>query len=86
MYLLNCRDNAAAMSSALDRSEYETLQLLAHRMKGSGSAYGFPIITELSAAVERAAEAANPVAIRVAIEELSGHIAGLGDPGGVEAE
>ena len=86
MYLLNCRDNAAAMSSALDRSEYETLQLLAHRMKGSGSAYGFAIITELSAAVERAAEAANPVAIRVAIEELSGHIAGLGDPGGVEAE
>jgi len=81
-YLNNCRTNAEAMSAALEGADFKTLRLLSHRMKGSGSAYGFPTITELAAAVERAAETAEPVATRAAVSELCGYIAGIGEPAG----
>ena len=81
MYLLNCRDNVAAMSAAHERSDDELLLLLAHRMKGSGSAYGFPEITRLATAVESAAHAADISTVRQAIKDLAAMVDGLGDTG-----
>ncbi len=73
-YLRNCRENVAAMSDALDRTDFETVKYLGHQMKGSGSAFGFQVITDIGAALQQAAENADPVASRKSVGELSSHL------------
>jgi HPt (histidine-containing phosphotransfer) domain-containing protein len=46
------RADAARLNQALARHDDELVAHLAHQMKGEGGAYGFPVITELSAALE----------------------------------
>jgi HPt (histidine-containing phosphotransfer) domain-containing protein len=45
-----------AMQEALDRFDFETVRSLAHQMNGSGGMFGFQAITDIGAALERAAE------------------------------
>ena len=44
------------MEDAIRASDYETLRVAAHRLKGSGGGYGFPILTERAAELERHAK------------------------------
>lgn len=45
------------MEEAIQSSNYETLRSAAHRLKGSGGGYGFPILTEQAGELERYAKA-----------------------------
>jgi signal transduction histidine kinase/CheY-like chemotaxis protein/HPt (histidine-containing phosphotransfer) domain-containing protein len=47
-------DRSAAILRASQASDYETLERMAHQLKGAAGGYGFPRITEAAAAVERA--------------------------------
>jgi signal transduction histidine kinase/CheY-like chemotaxis protein/HPt (histidine-containing phosphotransfer) domain-containing protein len=47
---------SSAILRAFQISDVETLMRLAHQLKGSGGAYGFPLITEAAEAVEAAVE------------------------------
>ena len=44
-----------AAKTALDRSDYRHLQVLGHRLKGSGGAYGIPALTAIGSEIEAAA-------------------------------
>jgi len=47
-------DRIARVESLLAALDFAGLQTLAHQLKGAGGGYGFPIITEAAAALERA--------------------------------
>ena len=59
---------------AVERSDYETIHALGHKMSGTGGSYGFPRITEIGAAIERAARERDSAAIRSGAAELSAYL------------
>ncbi|MDD3312694.1 Hpt domain-containing protein [Pseudodesulfovibrio sp.] len=65
------RQGLADLRAAVERGDAESARLIGHRMKGTGTSYGFPNLTELGAAIEGAA--------------LAGDLAGAGRLG-AEAE
>ena len=50
-------DRIERIESLLAARSFAELQTLAHQLKGAGGGYGFPIITENAAALERALKA-----------------------------
>ncbi len=73
-YLQNCRQNGIAIGVALDRVDFETVRSLAHQMSGSGGMYGFQAITDIGAALERAADRIDTDASRRWVGELSTYL------------
>ena len=76
-YLQNCRHNVTVMLDALDRVDFETVTSLGHQMRGSGGSYGFPAITDISAALQEAAESADANVSRKWVGELSNYLDGI---------
>ena len=74
VFLGNCREHVIAMSDALDRGDFETVEMLGHGMRGAGGSYGFQVITDIGATLERAAESADTVASRKWVGELSRYL------------
>lgn len=58
------------LEAALADCDWDTLQSLGHRIKGSGSAYGLPHVTELGRAIEEAAGKGREAEVRRFVEEL----------------
>lgn len=54
-FLEKRRQDIATMQEALYRGDFQTIQTLAHQMKGSGGGYGFDVISEIGAGLEQAA-------------------------------
>jgi signal transduction histidine kinase/CheY-like chemotaxis protein len=54
-YLANRRADVVALRTALDQGDFATIRMTAHKMKGTGGGYGFPVLTELGGAIETAA-------------------------------
>ena len=54
-YIDKCRTGLLALRTAVNESEYEVLRFSGHRLKGTGSAYGFPPLTTIGASLEQAA-------------------------------
>ena len=74
VFLQNCRKNVIAMLDALDRGDFETVEILGHGMRGAGGSYEFQAITDIGAALEQAAESADTDASRKWVGELSGYL------------
>ena len=74
VFLQNCRQNVIAMLDALDRGDFETVEILGHGMRGAGGSYEFQAITDIGAALEQAAESADTDASRKWVGELSGYL------------
>ena len=74
VFLRNCRQNVVAMLDALDRGDFETVEILGHGMRGAGGSYGFQAITEIGAALEQVAESADNNASRKWVGELSRYL------------
>jgi HPt (histidine-containing phosphotransfer) domain-containing protein len=68
------RTETAVMLTALDRSDFETVRILGHSMKGSGGGYGFEGISQIGAALEQAAKGNNAEEIRQHVRDLSGYL------------
>src|SRR5438093_1898329 len=73
-FLQNRRNDIAAMLDAVQRGDFESVQVLGHSMKGDGGGYGFDAITEIGAALEQAAKQRNAVEIRDRVHELSRYL------------
>ncbi|MFZ3014783.1 MAG: Hpt domain-containing protein [Nitrospira sp.] len=56
IFLDNRRKDVQTLRSALSKQDLRTVQTLGHRMKGDGGGFGFDRITEIGAAMERAAQ------------------------------
>ena len=70
-YLARCREHRVSMLEALDRGDFEPGLHLGHQLRGSGGMFGFMRISDIGAAIEAAAEAADPIALRGQLLELS---------------
>jgi HPt (histidine-containing phosphotransfer) domain-containing protein len=51
-FLCNKQKDIEAIREALSRGDFEAIRIVGHSMKGSGSGYGFPYITELGYSIE----------------------------------
>ena len=77
VFLQNRRRDAISMVEALDRGDFATVESIGHSMRGAGSSYGFPGITDIGAALEIAAASADAIASRKLVDELSGYLDGV---------
>lgn len=55
-FLVNRKNEVAAIQHAVALEDFETIRKLAHGMKGAGGSYGFDTITEIGATLEKAAK------------------------------
>ena len=74
IFLSNIRENPAAIVKALSSGDLQIPRTLGHNMKGTGTAYGFPVITDLGAQIEQAAKDGNVEAIRAKTSELASYL------------
>ena len=74
-FLSNRQADIDTLRSALDRSDWETIRQLGHRMRGSGGGYGFDAITTLGTTLESAAKAQDKDTVKTSIDELAEYLA-----------
>jgi len=63
-YLEKRRRDVVACQTALDAKDFVAIRRLGHNMKGTGTGYGFPRLTELGGEIEAAALRSDAVALR----------------------
>ena len=61
----------------LRRREFEGVRMIGHRLKGMGTGYGFPIVTEIGRDLEAAANDSSAARVQSSIEKLSTFNVGL---------
>lgn len=69
-YLANARKRASAVAVAIGTDDFDTIRSTGHNMKGSGTSFGFPRMTELGARLEAAGQQRDKVAARGATLEI----------------
>jgi PAS domain S-box-containing protein len=70
-YLDSRRRDVHSILSSLECADYETIRELGHKMSGTGGGYGFTRISEIGAAIERAARGQQTAEIRALAGELA---------------
>src|SRR5580658_7256876 len=70
-YLAKRRADVPVYAAALAKDDFESIRQLAHKMKGTGSGYGFPVLTELGGALEQAAMDKDSARIRESLNRLA---------------
>jgi PAS domain S-box-containing protein len=73
-YLDSRRKEIATIREALGRNEFEAIRVLGHNMKGTGSSYGFPPITEFGRRIEEAAKDGVREEIQKQVAELADYL------------
>jgi CheY-like chemotaxis protein/HPt (histidine-containing phosphotransfer) domain-containing protein len=73
-YLAKRRAEVPFYQSALGREDYDSIGKFAHKMKGTGSGYGFPMLTEIGTAMEKAAMESDGGQLRECIEQLAAYL------------
>jgi HPt (histidine-containing phosphotransfer) domain-containing protein len=73
-YLANRQKDIVAISVAIEKKDLETIRILGHSMKGSGGGYGFDAITDIGAALEKAAQEGREEVIRREIIRLEDYL------------
>jgi HPt (histidine-containing phosphotransfer) domain-containing protein len=74
MYLENRRRDIEAILDAMAQQNYSSIEVAGHKMKGSGSGYGFDEITAIGRVLEQAAKNQNAATIRRAVSDLREYI------------
>ena len=54
-YINRCLTALPLAKTALDRSDDGHMRVFGHRLRGSGGAYGIPVLTEIGSVIEEAA-------------------------------
>ena len=73
-FLDNRRKELAKLPAALDVSDYEQLRYLGHRMKGSGSSYGFEFISVLGRKIDEAARSGDSRSVATYIDDYTNYL------------
>jgi signal transduction histidine kinase/AmiR/NasT family two-component response regulator len=66
------------LSEALSERDYESIRIIGHNLKGTGSAYGFPEFTAAGALIESAAKSRNDDGIRLSMSAVQTAIGAQG--------
>ena len=70
-FLENRRKDVKTIQAALAKSDFATIVVLGHTMKGDGGGYGFDAITDIGAFIETAAKQKSAERVRQGVERLS---------------
>jgi len=73
-FLQNRRLDVTSLLNALDQGDFATVESLGHGMKGAGGSWGFDAITDIGAALERAAVVRDEEGARRGVGELSRYL------------
>lgn len=73
-YLAARRQEVPQMMELLAASDFERLLVLGHSLKGSGGSFGFPELTRFGAALERSAQASDPVSFSQGLAQLKDYL------------
>ncbi len=73
-YLENRRRDIELIQEAMGKSDFETIRVLGHSMKGSGGGYGFDAITEIGKLIEESTKKMDTEEISRQIEALSEYL------------
>jgi PAS domain S-box-containing protein len=74
-YLAARRDELLGMSALRAASDFKSLAVLAHNLKGSGTSYGFPDLTRLGTALEQSANQTDTVGLDAQLADLKDYLA-----------
>jgi len=74
-YLAPRREELSGMTALLGASDFKSLAVLGHHLKGSGTSYGFPDITRIGIAVKCSAEQTDTKALSAQLAELHNYLA-----------
>jgi len=73
-FMANRENDLITMRDAVDKADYETIQDLAHGLKGAGGGYGFDALSEIAAAIEQAAKVKDSGQIRAWLTDLADYL------------
>lgn len=73
-FLENIHKNIKSISSSLSKEDYKSIEIIGHKMKGSGSGYGFDYITDLGSSLEKAAKDKSNIIIQRDLAELAAYL------------
>ena len=73
-YLERSRSGLALLEAAVCQNQHDQTRMLGHRMKGTGSPYGFSRLTEIGDLIERSSADQNSSALREHIAELAEYL------------
>jgi CheY-like chemotaxis protein len=73
-FLEHKRADVGIIQTAIDRSDYETICKIGHKMKGEGGSYGFDAVTTMGASLEQAGLDKNLVAARDTLGEFTEYL------------
>jgi HPt (histidine-containing phosphotransfer) domain-containing protein len=76
-YLDGCRKDLPQLKAAQAAGEYELARRLGHQMKGTGSPYGFPDLTHIGLAIERAASDRAATELESQIQRLEAYLSSV---------
>jgi len=70
VYLKSRREELARIQALLEAGDMDALQVIGHKMHGSGGGYGLDILTDLGARMENSAQAGDKAALAAQAAEL----------------
>jgi histidine phosphotransfer protein HptB len=73
-YLDDCRKDLPQLIAALAAGEYQLARRLGHQMKGTGSSYGFPDLTQIGSAIEWTAANRAAAELETQIQRLEAYL------------
>jgi len=73
-FLKNRKKDIKSIQRALEKGDYQNIRILGHKMKGTGGAYGFDIVSNLGGSLEQAAEDRNSGEIDKLVGELADYL------------
>jgi HPt (histidine-containing phosphotransfer) domain-containing protein len=73
-FLNSQKEAAYALAQMLSCSDWEGIRRIAHDLKGNGTSFGFPELTDLGAAMGRSLKEANLSSLREQIEHLGDYL------------
>jgi signal transduction histidine kinase/CheY-like chemotaxis protein len=73
-YISSRKEEVPVMLQLLGASDFDRIRILSHNMRGSGSAYGFPGLTEIGAALERSARQADVPRLMQHLDSLADYL------------
>ena len=77
LYLDKRRAEISTYRQALAEGSFEVIRALSHKMKGTGTGYGFPVLTDIGATLERAAKRGDAAEARTKIDELAQYLSSV---------
>ena len=73
-YLDACRKDLSSLNAVLVARDYERARVIGHQMKATGRPYGFPDLTTLGSAIERAATSKNTAELDRLFQQLADYL------------